>query len=121
MERKGRYPAEVRERAVQLGDFFRRLESEGFFTPEEDVACQRAGRACVALGLDPEGAEADSADPFLAQDEAMLEGAMEAGTVTWEEVLGIIQRSEARIARKRARLEAMTTLLERKYGRRPSV
>ncbi len=80
-----------------------------------------SSRACVALGLDPEGAEVDFADPFLAQDEAMLEGGMEAGTVMREAVLDIIQRTEARIARKRARIEAMTALFERKYGRRPSV
>jgi hypothetical protein len=119
--RFGAMSKETSGRGVRLGDFLRRLESEGFFTPAEDVACERAGRVCVALGLDPEGAEIDFADPLLAQDEAMLEGAMEAGAVTWEEVLDIIRRSEARIARKRARLEAMSALLEKKYGRRPRV
>jgi hypothetical protein len=108
-------------RGVRLGDFFRRLESEGFFTPAEDVACERAGRACVALGLDPEGAEVDFADPLLAQDEAMVEGSMEAGAVMQEAMLDVIQRTEARIARKRARIDAMTALFEKKYGRRPSV
>lgn len=119
--RFGAMSKESSGRGVRLGDFFRRLESEGFFTPAEDVSCERAGRVCVALGLDPEGAEIDFADPLLAQDEAMLEGGMEAGTVTWEEVLDIIQRTEARIARKKARLESMTALFEKKFGRRPSV